>query len=265
MAAAARNAGGMTCGRGMVGGSVVAYALGISGVDPTGIPNLLFDRLLNAGNRPDDALICIDAYKIGFDAAFAYLKERFGEVVHERRTNHMAPDRWIVGGRNICLTHVPQLDVISRTIRLIKETYGHAPDLDALPYDSRDVLNLVRNDDISCLSGIDGFEVPFAQKWLKRIAPPTFNELVAALTLNQPWKEEWGLAEYEDAAKGYNSAIWQHPLSHEILSETRGIVLYEEQVILLLKKVSFRTLSRNWGLLYTACCHNTDRKKCDSL
>ena len=56
------------------------------------------------------------------------------------------------------------------------------------------------------------------------------------MTLNQPWKEGWGLVEYEDAAKGYNSAIWRHPLSHEILSETRGIVLYEEQVILLFKK-----------------------------
>ena len=233
MGDAARNAGGrIGPGRGAVGASVVAYALGITNINPIGIPNLLFERFLNANTHPSCTLILIDMDKIGFAAALAYLKERFRDVVRERKTQHLAPDCWTVGGRSIGLTHLPQLDVISRTVSLIKETRGHAPDLDSLPYDSWNMLRLIRTGDTS---GVYGFDSPFAKKWLKWIAPSTFNELVAFHAMKYPWREK-ELAQYADVAHESDSAIWRHPLSREVLAETRGIVVYQEQVVLLLRR-----------------------------
>ena len=49
---------------------------------------------------------------------------------------------------------------------LIQETRGHAPDLDSMPYDSWNMLKLIRTGDIS---GVRGFDSPFAKKWLKRM------------------------------------------------------------------------------------------------
>ena len=233
MVNAARKAGGLIGpGRGAVGASVVAYALGITGINPIGVPNLLFERFLNASTRPSCALILIDMDKTGFDAAFAYLKDRFGDVVRERKTHRLVPDCWTVGGRCIGLTHLPQLDVISRTLSLIQETRGHAPDFDSMPYDPRNMFKLLRNSD---MSGVYGFDSPFAKKWLRRIAPSTFNELVAFHAMNHLWREK-ELAQYADVAHESDSAIWRHPLSREILAETRGIVVYQEQIVLLLRK-----------------------------
>lgn len=233
MVDAARKAGGrIGPGRGAEVASVVAYALGITNINPIGIPNLLFERFLNANTQPLRTLILIDMDKIGFDAAIAYLKERFGDVVRERKTHRLAPDCWTVGERSIGLTHLPQLDVISRTLSLIQETRGHAPDLDSMPYDSWNMLKLIRTGDIS---GVRGFDSPFAKKWLKRIAPLTFNELVAFHAMSRPWREK-ELSQYADVTHESDSAIWSHPLSQEVLAETRGIVVYQEQVVLLLRK-----------------------------
>lgn len=233
MVDAARKAGGrIGPGRGAVGASVVAYALGITNINPIGIQNLLFERFLNANTHPSCTLILIDMDKIGFDAALAYLKERFGDVVSERKTHRLAPDCWTVGERSIGLTHLPQLDVISRTLSLIQETRGHAPDLDSMPYDSWNMLRLIRTGDIS---GVYGFDSPFAKKWLKRIAPSTFNELVAVYAMSRPWREK-ELAQYADVTHESDSVIWSHPLSQEVLAETRGIIVYQEQVVLLLRR-----------------------------
>lgn len=239
MVDAARKAGGrIGPGRGAAGASVVAYALGITNINPVGIPNLLFERFLNANKHPSCTLILIDMDKIGFDAALAYLKERFGDVVRERKTHRLAPDCWTVGERSIGLTHLPQLDFISRTLSLIQETRGHAPDLDSMPYDSWNMLRLIRAGDTS---GVHGFDSPFAKKWLKRVAPSNFNELVAFYAMNHPWCEG-KLAQYADAAHGSGSAIWRHPLSREVLAETRGIVVYQEQIVLLLQRFARFTI-----------------------
>ena len=233
MVDAARKAGGrIGPGRGAVGASVVAYALGITNINPIGIPNLLFERFLNANKHPSCTLILIDMDKIGFASALAYLKERFGDVVRERKTHRLAPDCWTVGERSIGLTHLPQLDVISRTLGLIQETYGYAPDFDSMPYNSWDMLKQIRRGDTS---GVYGLDTPFVKKWLKRIAPSTFSELVAVYAMSHPWREK-GLAQYADETHESNTAIRRHHLSWEILTETRGIVVYQEQIVLLLRK-----------------------------
>ena len=235
MVDAARKAGGrIGPGRGTVGASVVAYALGITNINPIGIQNLLFERFLNANTYLSCTLILIDMDKIGFDAALAYLKERFGDVARKRKTHRLAPDCWTVGERSIGLTHLPQLDVISRTLSLIQETRSHAPDLDSMPYDydSWSMLRLIR---IGDTSGVYGFDSPFAKKWLKRIAPSTFNELVAVYAMSRPWREK-KLAQYADVTHESDSAIWSHPLSREVHAETRGIIVYQEQVVLLLRR-----------------------------
>ena len=101
-----------------------------------------------------------------------------------------------------------------------------------MPYDSWNMLKLIRTGDIS---GVRGFDSPFAKKWLKRIAPLTFNELVAFHAMSRPWREK-ELSQYADVTHESDSAIWSHPLSQEVLAETRGIVVYQEQVVLLLRK-----------------------------
>ena len=258
MVDAARKAGGrMGPGRGAVGASVVAYALGITNINPIGIPNLLFERFLNVGTPPSCTLILIDMDKIGFDAALAYLKERFGDIVHERKTHRLALDCWTVGERSIGLTHLPQLDVISRTLSLIQETYGYAPDLDLMPYDLCNMPESIRSGDTS---GVYGLDLPFVKKWLKRIAPSTFSELVAVYAMSHPLREK-ELAQYADETYKNDSAIWRHPLSREILAETRGIVVYQEQILLLLRR--FARFTRDEAEKCRKCISKMTHKRFD--
>ncbi len=78
--------GSRSCGRGSAAASAVAYALGISAVDPI-VHNLYFERFLSSA-RTDPPDIDVDFAYDERDAIFAHLFATFGEAHTARIANH---------------------------------------------------------------------------------------------------------------------------------------------------------------------------------
>ena len=240
MVEAARSAGGIVGpGRGRAAASAVLYALGVTSVNPFKHENLLFELFFPSEKANDASLVCVDFDGTGYTAALSYLKSRFGEIKAEPRTFHAAPEWWLVGGRCVGVTHLEVLDRVVAAVKLIAEKHGAAPNLDALPEDGVSGLSFICNADTA---GIPGFDTPSARRWIRRLQPKDMRELTIIHALHSPYREE-KLIEYEEGAcLSRPSAICRLSASREYLLETRGVVVYDEQVMLLLKRLGGFTL-----------------------
>ena len=121
------------------------------------------------------------------------------------------------------------LTLIDDAIRSIKAVTGNEIDLDKLPLDDPAVFELF------CKTRTDGvfqFESGGMKDILRRLKPERFEDLVALNALYRPGPLGGGLV--DDFIKRRHGKIkveYPHPLLEEILRETYGVVVYQEQVM----------------------------------
>lgn len=254
---AARGAGGIVGpGRGRAVASVVLYALGVTGINPFKHENILFERFLPSEIAKNASLICVDFDGIGYAAALSYLKSNYGDIKAEERKCHAAPECWHVGERCIGVTHLEALDRIAFTTKLIAETGGTVPDIEHLPEDETSAMQVLCRGDTA---DIPGFDTPSARRWIRRLRPNDVSELAIIHALHPPYREE-KLIEYEEGAcNSQPSAIFRLTSSREYLNETRGVVAYDEQVMLLLRRLGGFTRDEAYKCRKALACKMSER------
>ncbi len=257
MVEAARGAGGIVGpGRGRAVASVVLYALGVTGVNPFKHENILFERFLPSEIAKDASLICVDFDGIGYAATLAYLTSNYGEINAEERKCHAAPESWHVGERCVGVTRLEALDRIALTTKLIAETGGMVPDLENLPEDETSAMQVLCRGDAA---DIPGFDTPSARRWIRRLRPNDVRELAIIHALHLPYREE-KLIEYEEGAcNSQPSAIFRLTSSRGYLNETRGVVAYDEQVMLLLRRLGGFTRDEAYKCRKALACKMSER------
>ncbi len=119
------------------------------------------------------------------------------------------------------------------TLRVIEEAAGHvaaaegaAPDLERLPLDDADTLALLNRGDTI---GVFQLESEGMRSLLRRVRIERFEDLAALLALYRPGPAHW-LDAFVRRQRGEEAPACAHPLLAPILAETRGIMLYQEQV-----------------------------------
>ncbi len=121
------------------------------------------------------------------------------------------------------------LTLIDDAVESIARTTGERPDIDALPLDDPAVYKLFSR---ARTSGIFQFESQGMKDILRRLKPERFEDLVALNALYRPGPIGGGLI--DDFIKRRHGKIkveYPHPATEEILKETYGVILYQEQVM----------------------------------
>ncbi len=121
------------------------------------------------------------------------------------------------------------LTLIADAVEMIGAETGVRPDIDRLPLDDPAVYELFRR---ARTSGIFQFESGGMQDLLRRLKPERFMDLVALNALYRPGPIGGGLI--DDFIKRWHGKVkaeYPHPLLEEILRETKGVILYQEQVM----------------------------------
>ena len=103
--------------------------------------------------------------------------------------------------------------------------------LSSIPIDDKKVFELFPNE----LLGIFQFETSAVQKVLKHITPENLKELCALNSLNRPATKE--LVEEYVNGRDKKNVKYDHPIIEEVLDETYGVMLYQEQVMELANKL----------------------------
>ena len=126
------------------------------------------------------------------------------------------------------------LSILKTALHLIKQNHGVIIDLDALPLDDKKTYKLYQRADTN---GTFQFESAGMQKHLRDLKPDTFNDLIAMNALFRPGPMAY-IPSYIERKHGREPINYDLPEMEEILKDTYGITVYQEQVMLLSQKLA---------------------------
>ncbi len=130
------------------------------------------------------------------------------------------------------------LGIIKETQKLLGKSYY---EMEQLPLDDPKVIRSFADGDTH---GIFQFESDGMRKLLKRIQPTSFADIAAATALYRPGPLTSGLTEEFIHNKNSIDPKYFLPEFKELLAETYGVFVYQEQVMLVAQKIAGFTLSR---------------------
>ena len=263
-------------GRSSAAGSLVCYCLGITKVDPLK-HGLLFERFVNPDRSamPDIDIDFEDGYR---DRVIDLLKTKYGddhvaEIISYTRAKddrHMAVGYGIhacgvalskepmdhycplclVDGRRVTMydgdsiedAGAVKIDILDfkavsllhHVVNSVFEKTGVQLDIDRTPLDDEETLQVFakgKADDIFMFSN------GMMKEHLRRLPGLTFNDLVALYTMLRPGQME-NIPDLINRKKGLAPITYPIPAMEEYLSETYGMIIYQEQLILLSRVIA---------------------------
>lgn len=121
------------------------------------------------------------------------------------------------------------LTLIKDTVKLVKYRTGIELDPDNFPIDDKETYELFQRGETV---GIFQYESPGMQKYMKELKPTVFGDLIAMNALYRPGPLEY-IPSFIRRKNGEEEIKYDLEACAEYLSETYGITVYQEQVMLL--------------------------------
>jgi DNA polymerase-3 subunit alpha len=121
------------------------------------------------------------------------------------------------------------LTLIDDALGTIEQATGSRPDLERLPLDDPKVYELFAR---ARTSGVFQFESGGMKDILRRLKPERFEDLVALNALYRPGPIGGGLIDdFIKRRHGKVKVEYPHPVLEDILRDTYGVIVYQEQVM----------------------------------
>ena len=121
------------------------------------------------------------------------------------------------------------LTMIEKTISLIKESTGQSINIDDLPQNDDQTFELIGRGD---LEGIFQLESSGMKQVVKDFKPNSLEDISSILALYRPGPLDAGLIpKFINRKNGSEKIDFPHPFIESILTETYGIMVYQEQIM----------------------------------
>jgi len=121
------------------------------------------------------------------------------------------------------------LSIIKDALENIKRSKGIDVDIDNVPLDDKETYELYGRGETT---GLFQFESDGMKKYLQDLKPTRFEDLIAMNALYRPGPMQY-IPQFIKRKHGLESIQYDVPVMEEILKETYGITVYQEQVMLL--------------------------------
>ncbi|RYY25511.1 MAG: DNA polymerase III subunit alpha [Chitinophagaceae bacterium] len=126
------------------------------------------------------------------------------------------------------------LTIIKNALELIRQNHGVNIEIDEIPLDDQKTFELYQKGETN---GTFQFESTGMQKYLRDLKPDKFDDLIAMNALYRPGPLAY-IPDFIDRKHGRQAVNYDLPEMEEILKETYGITVYQEQVMLLSQKIA---------------------------
>jgi len=128
------------------------------------------------------------------------------------------------------------LTVIDDALKLIEKDTGERIGIDAIPLDDRATFDLFKAGNTD---GVFQFESPGMKDLLRKFMPEVFRDLIALNALYRPGPLKSGMTDEFIHRKNHpERTTYEFPELEPILRETRGIIVYQEQVMRIAGKLA---------------------------
>ncbi|MCO6456928.1 MAG: DNA polymerase III subunit alpha [Pirellulaceae bacterium] len=127
------------------------------------------------------------------------------------------------------------LTILRKAVDLIEQTTGQQLDLHRLPLDDKATFALLCRGETK---GVFQLESGGIRDLLQKMKPDHFRDIIATNALYRPGPLEGGMVrDYVEVKHGRQRAEYKHPVLKDILEETNGVMVYQEQVMQILNRL----------------------------
>jgi DNA polymerase-3 subunit alpha len=185
---------------------------------------------------------------------------RKGDDAGSRRDEAVVTTQWVMGDLEAVgllkmdFLGLRTLTLLENAVRLIKRTRNETIDIYKLPLDDPETFALLQRGDAK---GVFQFESDGIRELLKRLKPDDIRDIIACTALYRPGPLGGGMVDaYINCKDGREKPEYAHPVMEEILAETHGVMVYQEQVMRILNRLGGIELSSSY-----ACIKAIGKKK----
>jgi DNA polymerase III subunit alpha len=151
----------------------------------------------------------------------------------EITTQYSMKDLEAIGLLKMDFLALTTLTVIDNAVRRIREETGVELDLSSIPLTDSKVFDLFSE---GRTNGIFQFESGGMKTELRRLKPERFEDLIALNALYRPGPMDM-IPDFVKRKQGLIEVQYPHPALEEILKETYGVIVYQEQVMQIASKM----------------------------
>ncbi|HEX2171824.1 MAG TPA: DNA polymerase III subunit alpha [Dehalococcoidia bacterium] len=132
------------------------------------------------------------------------------------------------------------LTILARAVEFIKQTRGIEIDILDLPLDDAKTFELLGAGETT---GVFQLEGPGMRKYIKELKPTTISDVAAMIALYRPGPMAH-IPRFIDSKAGRTPIEYLHPVLEPILSETYGVIVYQDQVLFIVREVAGYSLGQ---------------------
>lgn len=132
------------------------------------------------------------------------------------------------------------LTILAKATELVAATRGISLDLQRIPLNDAKTFDLLASGETRGIFQLEGAGM---RRYIKELKPTNFSDIAAMVALYRPGPMEQ-IPNFIKAKHGLIPIQYPHPLLKEILEETYGVIVYQEQVIFIAQALAGYSLGQ---------------------
>ncbi|MFW5693221.1 MAG: DNA polymerase III subunit alpha, partial [Thermoguttaceae bacterium] len=127
------------------------------------------------------------------------------------------------------------LTILAKAVELVEQMTGRRIDPYSFPLDDQATFDIFARGETK---GVFQFESGGIRELLQRMKPDHFRDIIATNALYRPGPLEGGMVDdYIQVKHGRRKPEYKHPVMKDVLEETHGVMVYQEQVMRILNRL----------------------------
>lgn len=132
------------------------------------------------------------------------------------------------------------LTVIENAVKIIEKTRGIKIDIDNIDYNKKEVFELISSGNTD---GVFQMESAGMQSFMQELRPDTLEDIIAGIALYRPGPMEQ-IPRYIHNKRNPADVTYKHPLLEQTLNVTYGCMVYQEQVLEIVRNLAGYSLGK---------------------